>query len=162
MAFAALVSRHGPIVLAVCRRVLRHRQDEEDAFQATFLVLARRAAAVKPRSLLRNWLYGVAYRTALAAREMTLARYAREAKVAKRVEDAAPAEGVAAELREALDRELAALPDVYRAAKVVCDPEGLSRREAANRLGWTQGNRTDQGCFAHVGRVSGTAPLSPH
>jgi RNA polymerase sigma factor (sigma-70 family) len=68
LAFATIIERHGAMVLAVCRRVLRHRQDAEDAFQATFLVLARRAGAVKPRSMLGNWLYGVAYRTALSAR----------------------------------------------------------------------------------------------
>ena len=140
LAFAALVSRHGPMVLAVCRRVLRHRQDAEDAFQATFLVLARRAGAVKPRSLLGNWLYGVAYRTALGAKRVALARRAREAKAAaQRTEDVIPDEGLSPELRAALDRELAALPDVYRAAIVTCDLEGLSRREAVARLGWTEG-----------------------
>ena len=141
LAFAALVSRHGPMVLAVCRRVLGHRQDAEDAFQATFLVLARRAEAVKPRSLLGNWLYGVAYRTARAARRVALARRVRETKAAAmRAGDAAPDDtGLAPELREALDRELAALPDVYRAALVACDLEELSRREAAVRLGWSEG-----------------------
>jgi RNA polymerase sigma factor (sigma-70 family) len=138
-AFAELVSRHGPMVLAVCRRVLRHRQDAEDAFQATFLVLARRAGSVEPQALLGNWLYGVAYRTALSARRIAQARRAREAKAAVRAEGAAPDAGAAPELREALDRELAALPAAYRAAVVACDLEGLSRHAAATRLGWTEG-----------------------
>src|ERR1043166_4598985 len=63
-AFEALVLRHGPMVFGVCRRILRHRQDAEDAFQATFLVLVRRAAAVNPREMVGNWLYGVAQQTA--------------------------------------------------------------------------------------------------
>ena len=139
-AFAALVRRHGPMVLAVCRRVLRHRQDAEDAFQATFLVLARRAEAVKPQSLLGNWLYGVAYRTALGARRVASARRVREARAAAmRTGELIPDDGLTAELREALDRELAALPDAYRAAVVACDLEGLQRRDAATQLGWTEG-----------------------
>lgn len=140
VAFAALVARHGPMVLAVCHRILGHRQDAEDAFQATLLVLARRAHAVRPRTMVGNWLYGVAYRTAQAARRGALNRRARETKVAIRAADAAPEDtGLAPDLREVLDRELAALPDVYRAAVVACDLEGLSRREAAARLGWSEG-----------------------
>src|SRR5437016_7825112 len=80
-AFAALVHRHGPMVWGVCRRVLRGHQDAEDAFQATFLVLARKAAAVSPRDLVANWLYGVARQTALKARAMTSKRGAREKQV---------------------------------------------------------------------------------
>jgi RNA polymerase sigma factor (sigma-70 family) len=77
-AFEALVRRHGPMVLGVCRRVLRQLQDAEDAFQASFLVLARKAAAISQRELLGNWLYGVAYRTALDARAANSRRRARE------------------------------------------------------------------------------------
>ena len=138
--FAELVRRHGPMVLSVCRRVLRHRQDADDAFQATFLVLVRRAGVIKPRSTLGNWLYGVAYRTALGARRVTAARKAREAKVGvMRDAETTPDDTLPPDLREALDREVMALPDVYRAAIVACDLEGLSRREAADRLGLAEG-----------------------
>jgi RNA polymerase sigma factor (sigma-70 family) len=137
--FARLVRRHGPMVLSVCRRVLGRIHDADDAFQATFLVLARRAAAVRPRSLLANWLHGVAYRTALEARRAAAVRRAKEQRAAQMRDTAAVPDGPEPDLREVLDRELAALPEMYRAAVVVCDLEGLSRREAAARLGWTEG-----------------------
>src|SRR5205814_10639713 len=122
--FGHLVRRHGPMVWGVCRRVLRHRQDAEDAFQATFLVLARRAGAVRPRSLLANWLYGVAYRTALEARRVSAVRREKERRAAAMRDPAVMPGGPEPDVREALDRELAALPEVYRAAVVVCDLEG--------------------------------------
>src|SRR5437870_8135995 len=83
-AFAGLVERHGPMVLAVCRRVLGHEQDAEDAFQATFLVLARKAAAFGWRESVGNWLYRVAYRLAVRARRQSQRRQARELRLAER------------------------------------------------------------------------------
>ena|SRR5579884_642172 len=136
-AFAELVRRHGPMVLAACRRVLGgNRADADDCFQATFLVLVRRAAAVRPRDRVGGFLHGVACRTALEARRAAARRRAREARAVPRTE---PTEDSGAERREALDRELARLPDRYRAAVVLCDLEGLSRKEAALRLGWPEG-----------------------
>jgi RNA polymerase sigma factor (sigma-70 family) len=134
-AFEALVRRHGPMVLGVCRRVLRHPDDAEDAFQATFLVLVRKGATVVPRQMVGNWLYGVAYRTALEARGAALRRRAKEAKVTPRAEAADPW----VELRPALDRALANLPEKYRVAVVLCDLEGRTRKEAARQLGWAEG-----------------------
>ncbi len=135
-AFALLVQRHGPMVLGVCRRVLGNVHDAEDAFQATFLVLVRRATSVLPRDLVGNWLYGVAYRTALEARTTRARRKLKEVQVSVRpgVQDTCD---VAAEREELarLDRELAQLPDRYRAAIVLCDLEGKTHREAARLLG---------------------------
>ncbi len=90
-AFEALVMRHGSMVLSVCQRVLQNHHDAEDAFQAAFLVLARKAASVKPRHLLGNWLYGVAYRTALEARTVRRKRLARQRSLTDVPEAARPA-----------------------------------------------------------------------
>jgi RNA polymerase sigma factor (sigma-70 family) len=135
-AFEALVRRHGPMVLGVCQRLLHHPDDAEDAFQATFLVLVRKGATVMPRQLVGNWLYGVAYRTALEARGAARRRREKEANVAPRAE---AVEDPWAELRPALDRELANLPEKYRVAVVLCDLEGRTRKEAARHLGWAAG-----------------------
>jgi RNA polymerase sigma factor (sigma-70 family) len=158
-AFEALVRRHGPMVLGVCQRLLGNRHDAEDAFQATFLVLVRRAAAVVPRDLVGNWLYGVAYRTALEARAANARRKRKESRVAPLTRTAdVPEEAAWRELRPLLDRELARLPDKYRAAVVLCDLEGKSRREAARLLGWPEGTlstRLLRGRQRLAGRLAG-------
>jgi RNA polymerase sigma factor (sigma-70 family) len=137
-AFAALVGRHGPMVLGVCRRVLGHAQDAEDAFQAAFLVLARKAASVARREALGAWLYRVAYRAALAARDKACRRRQWERQVDEMPHpEVAPPD--ADDWRPVLDRELAALPGRYRTALVLCDLEGKTRREVARQLGLSEG-----------------------
>ncbi|HVS34983.1 MAG TPA: sigma-70 family RNA polymerase sigma factor [Gemmataceae bacterium] len=138
-AFAVLVRRHGPMVLSVCRRVLHHAQDAEDAFQATFLVLARKAGSVGGREAVAGWLYRVAYRAALAARAHRGRREARERQVEAMPHPIAPPEDDQRELLEMLDRELARLPEKYRLPVVLCELEGRSRKDAAKQLGLPEG-----------------------
>ncbi len=135
-AFAALVRRHGPMVLAVCRRILHLEQDAEDAFQATFLVLVRKASSLRSPSLLASWLHGVARRTALEARSLAARRRARESAVSPL---AMMSEEPGDDLRPVLDQELGRLPENYRVAVVLCDLEGKTRKEAARQLGWAEG-----------------------
>jgi RNA polymerase sigma factor (sigma-70 family) len=137
-AVAAIVRRHGPMVWGVCRRALGHH-DAEDAFQATFLVLARRAETIRPGGLLGNWLYGVARRTALKAKALADKRRTREATVDDLPEPAAPEPAEWSDLRPVLDRELDRLPAKFRAPLILCDLEGETRQEAARRLGWPEG-----------------------
>src|SRR5262245_2249353 len=117
-ALAALVRRHGPMVWGVCRRVLRNYHDAEDAFQATFLVLVRKAATVVPREMVVNWLYGVAHQTALKARTTTAKRGAREKQETQMPEPVATDPKISDDLRPLLDQELSCLPDIYRVAIV--------------------------------------------
>src|SRR5262249_25083655 len=112
-AFAALVGRHGPMVLSVCQAVLRHRQAAEDAFQAAFLVLARRGAAIRKQDPLASWLHGVAHRLALKARAAAARRHARE-QAAPPAPQARGDELTWGELRGLLHEELARLPDHFR------------------------------------------------
>jgi RNA polymerase sigma factor (sigma-70 family) len=133
-AFAALVRRHGPMVFGICRRVLHHTQDAEDCFQATFLVLARKASSVR-REAVGSWLYAVAYRTSLAAQTSNARRRARE----RQVEEMPHPEVMPTETQDYLDHELTLLPEHYRAVIIACDLEGLSRKEAARHLGLSEG-----------------------
>jgi RNA polymerase sigma factor (sigma-70 family) len=135
-AFAALVLRHGLMVMGVCLRAVRNHQDAEDAFQATFLVLVRKAASIASRELLANWLYGVAFNTAIKARASNIKRQAKEKQVTE-MPDPAMAERELWDdnLQTLLDQELSRLPDKYRAPVILCDLEGKTRKEAAQVVG---------------------------
>jgi len=134
-AFEALVSRHGPMVLGVCRRLLRDPNDVDDAFQATFLVLVRKAGSLRRREQVGNWLYGVAHRVAARSRAIAARRAATES----------PGDGPDAPAPEPtapwpeLHEEIHRLPESYRTAVVLCYLEGLTHEEAADRLGWPLG-----------------------
>ncbi len=138
-ALAALVSRHAPMVWGVCRRVLRRHQDAEDAFQATFLVLVRKAASIVSKELVANWLYGVAHQTAVKARATTAKRYTREKQMTAMPEPATEQQEPEDDLHLLLDRELSRLPDKYRAVLVLCDLEGKTRKEAARHFRLPEG-----------------------
>jgi RNA polymerase sigma factor (sigma-70 family) len=124
------------MVLGVCRRVLGNLHDAEDAFQATFLVLVRRAGAIVPRDLVGNWLYGVAYRTALEAKATRARRKAKETRVTapSRTQDVVE-ETEQRERLQLLEHELSRLPDRYRVPIILCDLEGRTHREAARIVG---------------------------
>jgi RNA polymerase sigma factor (sigma-70 family) len=131
LAFAVLVERHGPMVLRVCRAVLRDEHDAQDAFQATFLVLARRAGSLWVRDSLGPWLHGVALRASSCMK----AAAARRRKHERRAAEASPPRDGGDELASALDEEIGRLPRLYRAPVVLCHLEGLSHDQAARLLG---------------------------
>ncbi len=138
-AFAALVRRHGAMVWGVCRRLLCDRQDAEDAFQATFLVLVRRAASIRRGELLANWLFGVARRAAWNARALR-ARRAQHEQVGRSMPDVEAACPPGTEDGSAvLDEELAKLPDKYRLPILLCGLEGMTHADAGRKLGWPTG-----------------------
>src|SRR4051812_49042048 len=124
-AFEALVARHGPMILGVCRRALDDPHDVEDAFQATFLVLVKKAGTVRVDDSLGRWLYGVARRVATRARAAALRRRTREAAHAAGERMVPPPDAERAELLGALDDELRRLPEKYRAPLILCYLEGL-------------------------------------
>jgi RNA polymerase sigma factor (sigma-70 family) len=141
-AFAALVSLHGPMVLGVCRRILRDEHDVEDAFQATFLVLVRRAGAIRRGDLVGHWLYGVAHRVAVRARAQAARRRVHE-PAGLDIDGMRASQSLGEEsrhdLRMVLDEELARLPTSLRAPVVLCYLEGLTHEQAAQRLRWPVG-----------------------
>ncbi len=138
--FEALVRRYGPMVFGVCRRILRQTQDAEDAFQATFLVLVRKAASLRRREAVGNWLFGVAVRTAMQARSRAARRRHKEAEVQAMPPEPSSAETAARlELHDQLDQELCRLPDKYRACVVLCDLMGRTKRQAAEELRCPEG-----------------------
>ena len=136
-AFAALVRRHGPLVLGVCRRVLGNWHDAEDAFQATFLVLARKAGSISKQESLASWLYQVAYHAALKARAQAAARLKHEQRAGREQPPDPLDELTGRELLAVLDEELLRLPERYRAPLVLCFLEGNTRDQAARQLGWS-------------------------
>ena len=165
VAFEAIVSRHGPMVLGVCRRVLGDARDVEDAFQATFLILARKGGTLGEGDPVGHWLYGVAYRVALRARASAARRRALERSATPPDEVAMVDDPARRELGAVVDEELARLPSKYRAPIVLCYLEGSTHEEAARQLGWPVG--TVKGRLARAkdllkGRLSrrGVAPTS--
>jgi RNA polymerase sigma factor (sigma-70 family) len=141
-AFAALVKRHGPLVLAICRRTLRHLQDAEDTFQATFLLLAQKAGSIRKPASLAGWLHGVACRMAQNAKRSAAARRGHEEK-APLAQPADPAREAAwREVQAILDEEIQRLPQRYRNPFILCVLEGQSPTETARRLGVKEGTVT--------------------
>jgi RNA polymerase sigma factor (sigma-70 family) len=137
-AFTALVRRHGPMVLGVCRRVLHNAHDAEDAFQATFLVLARKAGSIRRRESISGWLYRVGYCMALKARAQAAARQKREARAARPEETDPLAQVTGRELLAVFDEELQSLPTCERAALVLCYLQGRTADEAAREVGCSE------------------------
>jgi len=139
IAFELLVRRHGPAVWAVCRRHLANTHDAEDAFQATFLVLAKSARRIASHASVGSWLYGVAYRVALKARRTAARRKRIEAVVSPTDEPATLPVPPFNDTTAVIHAELEQLPDRYRLPLLLCDLEGLSRKEASVQLGWSEG-----------------------
>jgi RNA polymerase sigma factor (sigma-70 family) len=151
-AFELLMERHGPMVYSLCRRILHDTQDAEDAFQATFLVLARKAASIGKYESLSGWLYMVAYRVALRSRARNMRRSQRERQLNDSPVDRKcmdPADRTALhELSRLVDAELSRLPEKYRTAFILCHLEGKSCAEAAGQLGCPRGT-----ILSRVGRA---------
>jgi len=136
-AFAALVWRHGPMVLGVCRGVLRQLHDVEDAFQATFLILSQKAGCIRCGESVGAWLHGVAYNIALKAKARAVRRVAGETPALPDRTQTDPLDDLTVrELRQALHEELRQLPEKYRTPLILCYLEGKTQEEAARQLAW--------------------------
>jgi RNA polymerase sigma factor (sigma-70 family) len=138
-AFAALLERHGPMVLGVCRRLLQDAHEADDAFQATFLVFLQKARSLRDPASLGNWLYGVAYRVARRARAVAARWRASERQVSEMTAADPSTDTFWHELRPMLDEEIARLPRKYQAPVILCYLEGKTYSEAAHILGWAEG-----------------------
>src|SRR5262245_15905251 len=138
-AFATLVHRYGRLVRAVCRRVLRHDQDADDAFQATFLVFADRAGSIRKVGSVPSWLYGAAFRTAMNAKRARKRRGVEPRDCEGRAAEQPVTQAALREVQAILDDEVNRLPERQRAVFVLCCLEGKSRTEAARQLGWKEG-----------------------
>src|SRR3954465_6889419 len=130
-AFRTIVVRHGPMVLGVCRHVLNQLQDAEDAFQAVFLVLARKANSIRDRRVLARWLYEVAYRIAMRARTNGVRRRAHERQGGEMAATVSIDDHSWIELRPVLHEEVNRLPEKYRVPVILCYLEGKTNEEAA-------------------------------
>ena len=152
LAFTALVMRHGPLVFGVCQGLLRNTHDAEDAFQATFMVLARKAGSIRQPDRLGPWLRGVAHRTARRLKDKNARRKIHEAEAAVYSDSAHRSSGSSHHPSvlanhdeiEALHREIERLPAQYQTALVLCDLQGLTHEEAARRLGCRVGTIKSQ------------------
>jgi len=160
MAFAGLVKRHGRLVLGVCRRVLHHVQDAEDVFQATFVILARKATSIRRREAIGSWLYQTAYRLAHKVRSRAQRQRVIESQAAPKAATDPLAEVSWRELREMLDEELARLADKYRAPLLSATSRAARRKKplgnsACSRERSRHGWRGAGNCFAGGWRGAG-------